>query len=245
MDMKKLVIVLLFCFSISVLPVIAQIGEAVVAKYGSTPTIDGLVGESEWSDASSISFNGVQVFVKQDSVDLYVGFKAPFLSQSAMFMYFDVNNDNSSILESDDICVGINYNSTLSEFHPASTGLWELASSSGWSASFQEASTTCQAEFRISYAKLGLTAGTDKTLGINFEYVSFDTLEDYFWSFDPNIQQSSLDPSTWGSINSSGYNWIPEFPSLFVLSILMIAVPLVSAIYRKSKKTSFHQANFH
>jgi hypothetical protein len=234
MNKKAFVMVLFLFFSIAILPVVAQTAKTIVAKYGSTPTIDGFVGDSEWSDASSISFNGTQVFVKQDGANLYVGFKAPVRSQSAMFIYFDINNDNSSTLNSDDICIGMIYNGTLSEFHKASNSvLWELTSASGWTASFQTTTTTCEAEFRIGYAKLSLTAGIEKTLGINFNYVSFATSENYFWSFNPDVQNTSITPSTWGSINSSGYNWIPEFPSLLILAFFVVAASLITIASKK------------
>jgi hypothetical protein len=231
---KNALVIVIFCFCIMIAPVTAQTGKTVVAKHGSTPTIDGVVNDSEWSDASSVIFNGVQVFVKQDDANLYVGFKAPFLLQSAMFIYFDVNNDNSSSLEPDDICIGMNYNGTLSEFHKSSsTALWELASASGWTAGFQATSTTCEAEFKIGYAKLGITAGTDKTMGIDFNYVSFATSENYFWSYDPNYQ-TSITPSSWGSISFGGYNGIPEFPTIALLSLMMIAVLFLAIVYRRS-----------
>jgi len=238
MNKKAFVVVLLLLFSVLILPVVAQTDKTIVAKSGSPPTIDGLVGDSEWSDASSISFNGTQVFVKQDGANLYIGFKAPVLSQSAMFIYFDINNDNSSTLNSDDICIGMNYNDTLSEFHKAaSSQLWELTSASGWTASFQT-TTTCQAEFKIGYAKLSLTAGIDKILGINFNYVSFaGGLENYFWS--SISQNTSITPSSWGRINSVGYNWVPEFPSLLVLSLMMIAVLFLSVTYKRFQRKNF------
>lgn len=235
---KNTLIILTLCASIMISPVIAQTTNTVVAKYGSSPIIDGTVDDSEWSDASTITFNGVQVFVKQDGVHLNVAFKSPVLEDSGMFIYIDVNNDNSTTLSSDDICIDALANGTRSEFHKASgAAVWELASASGWTGAFLRTATACQAEFSIDYSKLGLVAGTEKTMGINFEYVSFLTLEDYFWSFN-SAYVTNRAPFTWGSINSSGYNWIPEFPSLAIVSLIMMAMPFVAIAYRRSHAKS-------
>jgi len=46
----------------------------IVAVYGSTPTIGGAINIHEWSDAASVSINETEVLIKQDGVNLYIGF---------------------------------------------------------------------------------------------------------------------------------------------------------------------------
>jgi len=105
MNNNVMVVVLFLCFSAIVAPVLAQTGNVVIAKYGSTPTIDGLVGDAEWSDASLVSFNETQVFIKQDGKNLYVGFKAPIYPFSVMNVLIDVNNDKGLLPQLDDMAL--------------------------------------------------------------------------------------------------------------------------------------------
>ena len=249
MDKKRISILFIISLSFfTIAQVLAQSGNSIVAKYGSTPTIDGLVGDAEWSDASTISFDGAQVFVKQDGSSIHVGFKTPILQEELVSILFDVENDKGSYLTSNDIGIFIWYNGTTFESHKdTSQNGWLLTSVSGWTAISQTTSTNCHAEFKISYSKLNITAGTDKALGINFGFgsaISSSSSELYFWSgSDGGSSHTGVNPSEWGTLNSSGYDWVPEFPSLFILSGLLIAVPLIAIAYRK-RTTCQDRTNF-
>ena len=245
MNNKVLVLVLFLCFPIIVAPILAQTGNVIIAKSGSTPIVDGLVGDSEWNDASIVSFNGTQVFLKQDGKNLCVGFKAPIYPFSVMNVLIDVNNDRGLLVQSDDIAIGIDNSNTLGEAHVVNNQ-WDRTSVSGWTGQSQTASNIIQAEFSIPYAKLNIVAGHDKTFGINFAYQTSSNppAATVFWWLNPaGLAQPENNPSAWGTMNSTGYNWIPEFPSLLALSLLMTAMLFLTIAYRHShrKKSSLMQ----
>lgn len=229
-------IFLFLCFFMVIAPVVAQTDNVIVATYGSTPAIDGRISDNEWSDASAYSFNGTEVFVKQDGVNLYIAFKAPLYADSGFFIMFDVKNDKSSLLLSDDILIGITKNNTLIE-SDVYDSQWAVARSYGWRAHTETVSNSTHAEFKIEYIKLNITAGTEKTMGINFRYdVSNNPpmLDAYFiWSNVGTTEYPEFFPASWGTINSEGYNWIPEFPSLLALLLLILVASFIAVAWKK------------
>jgi hypothetical protein len=108
-------------------------------------------------------------------------------------------------------------------------------------------SNTIQAEFSIPYAKLNIDAGTDKTLGINFAYQALTNPPNpgtiFWWSNSADLANPEMNPSMWGRINSTGYNWVPESSSLLVMSILMIAIPLILIAGKKSTTQTIPKKN--
>jgi hypothetical protein len=231
--------VLLFCFSILVLPTIAQSSSTIIAKNGSTPTIDGLVGTSEWSDASTLSFNGTQVFVKQDGNNLYIAFKAPVYVASVMNVYIDVNNDKGSTLQSDDATLSVGNDDTTKESNVVSNA-WARTAVSGWTGRSQTASNTIQFEISVTFAKLNVVAGSSRTLGINFGYQTSNNppaLEAiFYWLNTAGLAQPGINPSAWGTMNSTGFNWIPEFPSLLILPLFIVLTLLAVSLFRKTNQ---------
>jgi len=116
--MKKIACILLWVvLSLVVVKVCGTDGYEIVAASGSTPTIDGTVDSGEWSDASSAQFNLTMVFVKQDGVNLYVGFKMayPMAPEPNATILFDVDHDGNKLLQPDDLKVWIFRNGTLGE----------------------------------------------------------------------------------------------------------------------------------
>jgi hypothetical protein len=154
-----------------------------------------------------------------------------------MVIYLDINNDKSYSPQSDDIGIAVvANNNTLREGHGTglAEGMWTDASVSGWIAS-SKTTSTCQAEFKIDYTKLNIIAGNEKTLGINFAYFTSYTRyvgTFFFWS-KGGVNDPDLNPSTWGTLSSNGYNWIPEFPSLVILFSLIMAIPLIAVAWKK------------
>jgi len=66
-----------------------------------------------------------------------------------------------------------------------------------------------QLENNITYSKLDVTAGTNKTLGIIFLNMDKDVAVGwYVWPSTASISK----PSTWGDMTPNGYDWILEFP---------------------------------
>ena len=206
----------------------------IVAVYGSTPTIDGFIDIIEWSDAASVSFNNTEVFVKQDGVGLYIGFnnsEAPYHEEDSVFVLIDVDNDGSITLQSDDIAFVVLRNGTLYEGN-VTGGEWTFTNVSGWTGDFHSTPTMWQVEFNITYSKIEVVAGIEKTIGAVFG-CNFRWVQSYPFCWPPKYYPIIYDePSEWGGITSAGYDWIPEFPLFLILPLFMIATLLAVIVYR-------------
>jgi len=209
----------------------------IVAVYGSTPTIDGAINIHEWSDAASVFFNNTEVFVKQDGVNLYIGFnnsEAQFHDEDTVGVIIDVDHDAGLTLQPDDIGMIVWRNGTLWEAN-VTEGAWTIANTSGWTASVHFTSDMWQVEFNITYPKINVIAGVEKTLGVVFQCNRRWELS-YPFSWPPGYMDIYTNPSMWGVITSTGYDWIPEFPSFLVLPIFMITTLLLVIVYRRRTK---------
>jgi len=191
--------------------VLAHFGDIVVAVPGSTPTIDGLIDEDEWSDASTVTVSvtgGVNctVYVKHDSINLYVGFNIPdvtYNNTDCCVTIFDVNHDESTTLQIDDVWLAVSRTGTKGEYNVTAGG-WFPTMVSGWFAHASSASSAWQCEYNITYLKVDVTAGTDKMLGVMFLIVDRDVeMGWYVWPSTARI----LEPMTWGDITSDEYDW--------------------------------------
>jgi hypothetical protein len=211
----------------------------IVALYGSTPTIDGAININEWSDAASVFFNNTKVFVKQDSANLYVAFNvtdATFQEKDVVGLYIDVDDDGSPTLQPDDVGLGVFRNGTLLEAN-VTGGIWTITEVSGWTAAVNSTINTWQAEFNITYSKINVAAGVEKTIGVTFVCARCPDGGSPTWvCWPPNTYFDMIwNPSSWGAITSIGYNWISEFPSFLVLPILMIATLLAIMVYGRKQ----------
>lgn len=142
----------------------------IIAVSGSTPQVDGFLTNGEWSDAASVSFNNTKVYVKQDGLNLYVGLDvsdALIDEEDFLALYLDVIHDESLTLQPDDLTIGICRNRTLFE-KGVINGSWISSAISGWTASSQLDLIRWQAEFNITYSKIDVTAGVNKTIGVVF-----------------------------------------------------------------------------
>ena len=220
--------------------VFAHSGDIIVAVYGSTPTVDG-----EWDDATSITIPvtggaNCTVYAKQDSINLYVQFNisdATYNGSDYCVIIFDVNHDGSTSLQADDIWLCVSRNSVEEEFN-VTTGGWYPTTVSGWTAKASSTASGWQSEYNITYSKLDVTAGTNKTLGIMFLIV--DKGVEMGWYVWPSTASISK-PATWSDMTPNGYNWIPEFSTWASLLLLLIVLTVALAIYEcRLLKTSFH-----
>jgi hypothetical protein len=207
-------------------------GFEVVAVYGSSPIIDGVIDVEEWTDAEMIYFGCTQTFVKQDGINLYGGFNVSLsklgnLTYVAMFC--DVNHDAGPTLQADDFVIAIFRDGTLLEQN-VTNGNWNPnpTNVSGWTAKANSTADIWQAEFNITYSKINVTAGIAKTIGVMFSICKTPSVH-YYWP----SPTSAYSPSTWGDITSTGYDWIPEFCSLAILPLFMIATLLASTAYKR------------
>jgi hypothetical protein len=208
----------------------------IVAVYGLTPSIDGTIDDSEWSDASSVSFNKTEVFVKQDGVNLYVGFnnsESSFHDEDFVGILIDVNDDGSTTLQSDDIGMVVYRNGTFYEAN-VTGGTWTLTDVSGWTAAVFSTPNMWQVEFNITYSKVIVVAGEEKDIGVVLacnrrweQPYPFCWPQKYF----PDIYD---DPSEWGAITSNEYYWISEFSSYIILPLFMV-LTMLAVVFAKRK----------
>ena len=210
----------------------------IVAVYGSTPTIDGAINIHEWSDADSVSFNNTEVFVKQDGVNLYIGFnnsETQFHDDDAINIFIDVDHDGSLTLQSDDVGLGVSRNGTLIEAN-VTGGTWTITEVSGWSVVVNSTFDMWQAEFNITYSKINVVAGVEKTIGVVFVcYRGVEGSSPNMFSWPPGISSGpGGNPSMWGGITSTGYNWIPEFTSTIILP-LFIVLSIIAVFFAKKR----------
>ena len=160
-------------------------------------------------------------YVKQDGKNLYVGLNITDIRNGGIAFFIDVNHDGGSTPQMDDILFVVFRNGTPFEMIDE----LDLSSSiSGWSVAVQNLTDRWMAEYNVTYTKIEVTAGEEKTLGIIFE--SFGLLETpfiYFWP--PITAMEANSPSNWGDL-TSGVNWIPEFSSAIILPLLMVLTML-------------------
>jgi hypothetical protein len=237
-----LIFALVFCLSLVAIGVEGQPNYEVVAVSGSTPTYDGAIDVGEWDDAASVSFNNTEVFVKQDGAYLYVAFNvsdATLNEEDSVVVLFDVNHDGGATFGVDDIALGINCIAEPTEINL----LYGSVAPYNWWAGINYDSEWWQAEFVIHYTKINVTAGEEESLGVGFVVVDSTAPGEssyYHYTWPPNIMGEEWiePPSTWGDLTSTGYDWIPEFPSFYILPIFVVATLPAVIVYRR--KHSMH-----
>lgn len=231
--MLILVTVLLLTSSLTILAQV-QPNYEIVAVAGSTPTIDGIINPEEWIDASDATFNKTTVFVKQDGVNLYIAFNISDNTESEYDdcgIAFDADHDENATLQTDDILLSIMRNGTIYELNVTMGTWYPCQCVSGWTAKANSTEKMWQSEFNISYSKLNITAGGDKTIGFLFGRLDWNIATSYLWPLPPANPES---PNTWGNMTSNGYNWVPEFSNITYV-IFFLASPLISLLIKRGK----------
>ena len=208
-------VLILFVLSISTIMVgVPQVRAIAVVDvtYGSTPTVDGSISAGEYYDAHLLTFatsgGTCTVYFKHDGSSLYVAFDVPNVDAgSSVQIFVDTNYDRASAPQTDDYRFTIKLDGLMAENQGTGTGwnptVWDSAV--GWTGARQQFASTWNAEFAIPYAKLGITAGVAKTIGISFWNAWAQS--DYRWPTGADW----VTPSTWGAASSSD-NWAPPPP---------------------------------
>jgi hypothetical protein len=235
--MLTLCLMSLLTIVFDVTTVLARSGDIMVAVYGSTPTLDGSIEDGEWDDASTVivSVTGgtnCTVYVKQNGINLYVGFNIPdttYNGSDSCVVIFDVDHDGNQSLQTDDMWLAVSRNGAKEEFNVTAGG-WYPTTVSAWSANVSSTAGVWQSEYSITYSKLDVTAGLNKTLGVMFLIVDKDVAMGwYVWPSTASISK----PSTWSDMTPNGYNWVPEFSTWTPLLFLLIVLTVVIAIYKR------------
>ncbi len=181
-------------------------GDSIDVMYGTTVVIDAVISENEWSDANTIQRNidgkTWTVYYKESGENLYIAYDYP--GENMVDIFIDVNHNGGSAPQSDDLF----FHSSLADWEKFGTGHdWcdDYIDPNGWEVAVDN--DYFQREFRISYDKLGIIAGEDKTLGICFDISITGIPGTTFWPIAGTINS----PNTWADMYSS-YKWAAEEP---------------------------------
>ena len=210
--------------------------------FGSTPTIDGQIPtlDGEWSDAYTLTLDKnasmnwyTDVYIKQDGKSLYAGLvvndSSPSLEDKIAF-FMDVNHDEGDPPQNVDILLGVYRNGAPFELRGE-----ELPSSptGGWTVAVQENETRWMAEYNITFPKIEIEPGEEKTIGALFS--GYEDIHGGVYYWPPGGSPHNC--STWGDL-TSGNDWIPEFPFTMVISLLFTATLFAAVAYRRARTHS-------
>ncbi|UCH32381.1 MAG: hypothetical protein JSV05_03105, partial [Candidatus Bathyarchaeota archaeon] len=199
---KKRVLVLAFEL-LSLLIIIRvsahAVGYSVDVLDGATPVIDGEMAPGEWNDATPLSFNFTIVHLKHDSNNLYIAFNISDATLDSDFegayIGLDTSNDGGpSFNQSDDLVIGAYRNGTAFE----TEGTVPLPPGPGWNVSVFEEATGYTIEFNVTYGRIGVEAGENKTLGLLLLSFDMSTFQYSIWPVMGGLE--TMIPSNWGDM---------------------------------------------
>ena len=181
---------------VKVLPFIAD------APFAPAPTVDGSISSGEYTDGDSLQFTQggatTKVYYKVDGTNFYAAFDFPTMAAtSEARIYFDTLHDGALTPQTDDYRFAHAINSSTSESQGNGTG-WSANTPTGWTSSSSTGASGWQAEFCVSYAKLGISPGASDTLGISFWHAGTGA-GDHRWPTGAD----NLVPCSWGDVLSS------------------------------------------
>jgi len=220
--------------------------DKIVAVSGLTPTINGSIELGEWNDATMIPISlaitaNATVYVKQDGANLYIGFdihEVTYNASDSCVVILDVDHDQNTSLQTDDKWFASSREDSETEYNVTAEG-WFPTKIYGWTAKAGSKVSGWQLEYNITYSKLGIVSGTNKTIGVAFIVIDRDVEKGwYIWPSTASI----LKPSTWADITSDGYNWTQRVSpwstmllTLITLFVVAIAVLAVARVVHKRK----------
>lgn len=203
-------VILLLCIALlgALTTVSAATGNiSTTIDHGSVPTIDGTISAGEWTDATTVTINmaGGQtgtVYFKYSGTTLYVACTQTYHFET----FIDINNDGTSLPGTDDwvfhTCGAIyTHQGTGTAWGPQDTSM------NGWSTAVNQDS-----EQAIQFSKIGLSAGTGKTLGVMFCCWDYGDNSDKTW---PAGGAANLNnPSNWGQLVSDSWDDVNDPPTV-------------------------------
>jgi len=151
-------------------------------------------------------------------------------SDDAVQIQLDINHDGT--LGTEDIILMARRNGTLAEAYDMAPS---TPPTGNWTAAVQDLNEKWMAEFNVTYAKINVTAGEPKTLGILIASTDSAYEEPYLWP--PVGVWGALNPEVWGDLTSE-QNWIPEFPAAIMLPLLIVSSGIASILTKKRFKKS-------
>ncbi len=96
----------------------------------------------------------------------------------------DIDNGKTPLPDADDISIWLFRNGSFYEQRGAGASYWEFTTASGWSVCMQSTEAYWTTEFNITYDKIGVIAGVDKSLGVLFwslDYQDYDKYQCWPW----------------------------------------------------------------
>lgn len=171
----------------------AHSGDTLYLGYGTTPVIDGMVSPGEWSDAQSIQVPAISgtVYFKYDFTYLYFAF-TDLNYYFSTGIYLDLSHNGGSAPQIDDIW--IHGSAGPFEFIGDGSSTWVQQTPSGWDYSVNQAS-----EYKIIFSKLGITCGTEMTIGILFSFLDWSTASNEF-TWPPGGHANLTNPDSWANL---------------------------------------------
>lgn len=222
-------------------------GDEIIAEFGTTPTIDGMISVGEWDDANNVAFPATDgnctVYLKHNSSYLHVAFDIPdnsYNNSDRSWLVIDVEHDGGTVTQTDDIALRVYRDGSIDELHGKGDGTWQSFTPTGWNGATFSVSTRYTNEYSISYFKINITAGVEKTLGIQlivYNVTGPSIVTSFRWP-----SGSSYPPDTWGNLTSSEtLPWIPEFPASLIFPTLAIATLLATLVVRRKRAMKSRQ----
>jgi len=170
------------------------------AVYGSTPNLDGVISPGEWDDAEVINLDE-GAYVKRNCSHLHIGFIVEYAAGPGIpdtdrsVVLFDVNHDNGTSPQVDDLQLRVYYSGSIAEFQGTGSN-WTMVTPSGWEAVRGNTLGEVSYEYSIPYSKIGVTSGEADVLGfaLGIYHNGPGGVNDYWWPSNiPNLNQ----PDTW------------------------------------------------
>jgi PKD repeat protein len=185
-------------------------GDSIDAKFGTTPTIDGVVNADEWGDANSFQFgsqDSITVYFIQNGYGLFIGFDIQDLTRgSTDWSQIGLDTDHDGIASEVDYILSVDRDG--SDYQTRIGPDYGITSSEpdGWDAMPSSSSSGWQIEYYITYDLLHINPGIENTIGIAFS-VEPNPLIYYTWPsnsdmFNPESYGDIYSSDNWGSLNN-------------------------------------------
>lgn len=201
--MMKTIILFAFTFILSIGYVKSFTNDTISVPEGTAATIDGVISEGEWDDASFVHINGgSKVYFKHTSSHLYLAYDESLYGMSAG-MYIDLSHNGGTSPQSDDLWIHGSANAF--EFN-GDGSTWQQKAPSDWI--YQASSTSGTNEFEIALSKFGNTTLSDTIFGVLFS--SMDWSNGYESTFPAGGHANCTNPDSWANLKFISTNAVAE-----------------------------------
>ena len=152
----------------------------IIAKFGSTPTIDGVFEDGEWDDAEIVRADTMEQFrIKHDGVNLYFGVRAGggnliFNTDAGVrVLHWSGQLGSAEYVKSDTLTQSLDkpYDFKLSGLHNESPAVIQEAlagylAENGWASNTASVGEVMESELVVSFDYLGINTGSGRFVEI-------------------------------------------------------------------------------